>query len=193
MAKEKIKQVFEKKIEPRLGSVRKKEKYLEIVVELAAHSRENRGKGMRAANFSSNLIPVHHALKRLEKQKCLKVTLPAGDGMLLIDPINNKSILFNKRKVFDEYLKQLKNHLEKNQEAQRAVRNSLKLKDEEELAQLLKKIQTEFDIERFDAIVKAITSSNIDVKSKGYGRLLWKRMANYYRLSNDILEEIEKN
>lgn len=191
MKEQRLKELYEKKIRPELGRIRSNEKYLKIVLNLTQNSGANSGKGIRESQLPEDLKPATHVLKNLAGKGFVEITLPIGDGTLLVDPINNRRELFKKREMIDEYHDKFVAHMEEDSDAKEIVKKILEL-NETNFMEWINSLEDEFDFTTYNQAVFGLLENGIELIDKGYGPLNWRKMAKYYNISDKTKKIIEE-
>ncbi len=189
---EKLKFVFEKKIKPKLGRVQNQEKYFKVLIKLSENYTENDGKGIRAAEISEKLHPVNHTLNKLAEKGCVEVTLPIGDGKLIVDPLNNRKELFKKAKMIEDYYEKFRLHLEDDLEVREIAKKVLSINNDWQLNLWLERLEEQKDFCEYNQVVFKLLEHGIEVQKNFYGPLLWRKMANYYNISSMVKNLLEE-
>jgi len=192
MKTQKLKDVFEEKIRPKLGRIHNQEKYLKVLTSLTEKYKANKGKGIRAAEIVDELHPVNHTLNKLADAGFVEVTLPIGDGNLIVDPVNNKRELFKKSEMIDDYFAKFRSHLEEDQEAIEIAKEVLEIKNDWQMELWLNRLEEQENFKEYNLVVFKLLERGVEVQKYLYGPLLWRKMAKYYNISEkvkDLLEE----
>ncbi len=183
MEKQKIQEVFSEQIKPQLGRIHKEEKYLNIVWQLAENASANDGKGLREAQLTDEVKPASQALNRLADKGFVEITLPVGNGTLLIDPINNKRELFKKQEMIERYFTKFRLHLDSSQEVQQIAMEVLHLNSERELNRWAESLEEQDNFERYNLVVFKLLERGIEVGKQFYGPMHWRKMSKFYNIS----------
>lgn len=192
MDTQKLKQVFEKKIRPKLGQIQKEEKYLKVLLQLGERVDANNGKGIREAELTNEVKPATYILSNLARKGFVEITLPVGDGTLITDPINNRRKLFEKQEMITDYFDRFCRHLKNNEDSRRILLEKLGFDSEKELLDWAENLEDAEDFTLYNTAVFALLERGIEIREDGFGPLLWRKMAKYYNLSDktkDLVEE----
>jgi len=184
MNMQKLKQVFEKKIKPKLGRIQKAEKYLKVVLQLGEKLDTNNGKGVREAELTNAVKPAAHVLNKLAKKGFVEITLPIGDGTIITDPVNNKRALFKKHEMIADYFERFNRHLENNEDSRKILLEKLGFDTEQELLEWAENLEDANNFSLYNTAVFTLLEKGIEIKEEGFGPLLWRKMAKYYNLSD---------
>lgn len=176
------KTIFEKEVKPKLGNVQKEEKYLNILLELADNTTANSGKGLKKNQMSD---ATTHTLNKLRDTKLIKVTLPAGNGKVLTDPINNRRELFKKSEMIQDYVERFRKHFQEECMISQIIRDKLHISSDKEIIEWVNRLDYIEKFKEYNDVIFGLLEMNIDIKSKGYGPLLLRNMAHYYNLSEE--------
>jgi len=191
MNRQKLQEVFEQKIKPELGRIRNQDKYLKIMLQLAENSSANKGKGIRESQLIEEVKPANNSLNRLADAGFVEITMPVGDGTLLVDSINNKIELFKKREMIEKYYANFQIHLKKDAEANEIAKEVLSINDDWKMEKWLSSLEEQEDFSEYNLVVFKLLEKGIDIKKYNYGPLNWRKMAKYYNISEktkDLLE-----
>lgn len=192
MNTQKMQQVFESDIKPQLGRIHKEEKYLNIVWQLANNLSANAGKGLREAQLTDEVKPATQALNRLADKGFVEITLPVGDGTLLVDHINNRRELFKKREMIEKYFINFKRHLEQNEEVRKIAMGVLHFNSEKELTDWVDLLEEQDSFDQYNFVVFKFLEKGVDIREQYYGPLHWRKMAKYYNISEKTKELLEE-
>ncbi len=187
-----LEEVFENKIVPELGRVQKKEKYLGILSQLVANSAANSGRGIREAQLTDEVKPATHVLNRLAKNGFVEITLPIGDGTLIVDSINNIRALFNKRQFISDYLAKFRSHMGSDKQARQIAMETRQMTSKAEFDAWLNLLEDQDGFAEYNEVVFALVNQGVNLVSQKYGLLQWRKMAKYYNISDkmkDLLED----
>ena len=188
---QRLQQVFQEEIKPQLGRIHKEEKYLNIVWQLAESSTANNGKGLREAQLTNEVKPASQALNRLADKGFVEVTLPVGDGTLLVDHINNRRELFKKKEMIDKYFTNFRRHLENNEKVREIAIQVLHLNSQSNLIDWIYSLEEQDNFDQYNLVVFKLLETGIEIRDQYYGPLHWRKMAKYYNISERIKELLE--
>jgi len=192
MIKDSMEIVFEKSILPELGRINNKQKYLRVLKQLIDNRHANDDKGMRESQFEITDHPANHVLNKLIETNFVEVTLPLGDGMLIVDPINSRRELFNKQEFISDYFDRFKKHVSEDSTVRDIVMNTLNITSRQQLQKWLDTLDDQDTFNEYNSAVFALLENNVDVKIQGYGPLLWRHMAKYYNISAKTEKLLER-
>ncbi|MFC2133837.1 hypothetical protein ACFLTH_04410 [Bacteroidota bacterium] len=176
------KEVFEKQIKPELGNIRSN-KYFKALLELEKNTTKNGGRGVRISQLPKDLKKSRHILKKLADFKFVKVTPPKGDGLVLRDDINDRTELFNKSEMINEYHDKIYAHLKKDSLLRKIVANYLNLRNDSLSLEWAKELEEDPNYKEYNQVIRHISDKEVDLKKERYGFLEWRHTANYYNLS----------
>jgi hypothetical protein len=192
MLKTTVENVFEKNVLPELGRVNNKQKYLRVLRQLADNRHANDDKGLRESQLEIIDHPANHVLNKLAEKNFVEVTLPIGDGMLVVDPVGGKRELFHKQEFISDYFDRFRKHISEDSVARDIVMNILNMKSRQQLQRWLDALDDQDTFSEYNSVVFALLQNNVDVKIQGYGPLLWRHMAKYYNISDKTKKLLER-
>ena len=191
MNTKKLETVFNSEIKPQLGRIHKPKKYQNILWQLAENLSANTGRGLRESQLNEDVKPATQALNKLADKGFIQINLPKGDGTILIDPLNKRRELFNKQEMIQDYFDNLQRHISCNPAARQIMMDVLRLDSKRAIDEWLDTFGDKGEFDDYNAVISKLLENGIDLKTEGYGFLLWRRMAKYYRLSEKTRELLE--